>query len=184
MYQNEMVWINPYKLPFAGIDALCQLVVSDSDITDALNRLDRFAPFIAKVFPETKNTNGIIESELREIPNMKKSLKDAFSQTIEGNLYLKMDSHLAVAGSVKARGGIYEILKHAETLCLEKGLVSVEDNYRVFAREDIRSFLNQYTVQVGSTGNLGVSIGIISASLGFKVCKKGLRKIWRQSGCI
>ena len=169
MYQNEMVWINPYKLPFGGIDALCQLVVSDSDITDALNRLDRFAPFIAKMFPETKNMNGIIESELREIPNMKKSLKDAFSQTIEGNLYLKMDSHLAVAGSVKARGGIYEILKHAETLCLEKGLVSVEDNYEVFAREDIRNFLNQCTVQVGSTGNLGMSIGIISASLGFKV---------------
>ena len=169
MYTQELCWINPYKLPFVYTDALCQLIVNDRAISDAEERLFRFAPFLEKVFPETEADNGLIESPLREIPNMQHALQSRYACQIPGKLYLKMDSHLAVAGSVKARGGIYEVLKHAESLCITAGKLTVTDNYVRFADPDIRSFLNQYTVQVGSTGNLGMSIGIISAALGFKV---------------
>ena len=169
MYDQENCWINPYKLPFAFTDALYQLVISDTDIAEADARLARFSPFIKKVFPETEADNGLIESVLKEIPNMREALTEAYSCNIPGRLFLKMDSHLPIAGSVKARGGIYEVLKHAEELCLAKGMLTITDNYERFADSDIRGFLSQYTIQVGSTGNLGMSIGIMSAALGFHV---------------
>ena len=169
MYSQEMCWINPYKLPFAFTDALYQLIVSDEDISDAEARLQRFAPFIKKRFPETQQDNGLIESPLKTIPKMQQALERQYDCEISGNLLLKMDSHLAIAGSVKARGGIYEVLKHAEDLCLAAGKLTTTDNYERFADNDIRDFLSQYTIQVGSTGNLGMSIGIMSAALGFKV---------------
>lgn len=167
--KQETAWVNPYFLPFATVDAISQLVVSDDDIADAEKRLARFAPFIMRCFPETEETNGLIESPLADIPQMQKKLVETYTTPIPGRLMLKMDSHLAIAGSIKARGGIYEVLKHAEDLALEHGKLSVEDNYAKLADDDMKAFFRQFTVQVGSTGNLGMSIGIMSAALGFKV---------------
>lgn len=167
--QKPTVWINPYYVPFETVDGISQLVFSDEDIKDAEARLQRFAPFIEKAFPETKKEKGIIESPLVELDSMKKRLQEQCGRKLFGKLLLKMDSHLAIAGSVKARGGIYEVLKHAEDLALKNGKITLGDDYSRFASEEMRNFLSNYTVQVGSTGNLGMSIGIISAKLGFKV---------------
>lgn len=167
--QKETVWINSKYLPFDMVDAVCQLVVSDEDIADAERRLHKFAPYIKKCFPETAEDGGLIESPLREISAMKKALEETYDAEIPGRLLLKMDSHLPIAGSVKARGGIYEVLKHAEDLALEHGMITEDDNYERFADDDMKEFFHQFTVQVGSTGNLGLSIGIMSAFLGFKV---------------
>ena len=166
---KETVWINPDCLPFEVTDGLAQLVVSDEDIADAEARLARFAPFIRRCFPETEETNGLIESPLADIPNMQKALCEAYQCVIPGRLMLKMDSHLAIAGSVKARGGIYEVLKHAEDLAIAAGKLHLEDDYALLADDEMKAFFHQYTVQVGSTGNLGMSIGIMSAALGFRV---------------
>ena len=76
---------------------------------------------------------------------------------------------MAVAGSVKARGGIYEVLKHSEELALSKGLLkSEDDDYMKLASKEGREFFSKYKVQVGSTGNLGMSIGIMSAAIGYE----------------
>lgn len=163
---NETFWLNDKKLPEAEQNIT---EVNPGQIKDASDRLIRFAPYLKKVFPELEATNGIIESELRAIPSMKQFLNDTYQADIEGKLMLKMDSDLPVSGSVKARGGIYEVLKHAEDLALESGKLKVTDDYSILADPEFLEFFGQYTVQVGSTGNLGMSIGIMSAKLGFHV---------------
>lgn len=121
-----------------------------------------------RCFPETRDRGGIIESVLTPIPNMQGHINEKYGSELEGRLLLKQDSHLAIAGSVKARGGIYEVLKHTEDLALEHGLLSEGDSYEKLADEECRKFFQDYTVQVGSTGNLGMSIGIMSAAVGYK----------------
>lgn len=163
---KETFWLNDKKLPESRQHIT---EVSPSQIRDASARLTRFAPYLKRVFPELEATNGIIESELRAIPAMREFLNERYDAGIQGRLMLKMDCDLPVSGSVKARGGIYEVLKHAEGLALEAGLLKESDDYSVLAEPRFVEFFGKHTVQVGSTGNLGMSIGIMSAKLGFRV---------------
>lgn len=184
---KEVFWINPKHGKFE--DVIGKISLNEADVNDAAERLNRFAPYIAKVFPETQKTNGIIESPVVKIPNMKKELENRFNQEILGELMLKCDSHLAISGSIKARGGIYEVLKHAEDLAVEKGMLKWEDDYSMLDSDEFRKFFSQYSIAVGSTGNLGLSIGIMSAQLGFKVyvhmsadAKKWKKDLLRSKG--
>ncbi|MDW7668162.1 MAG: D-serine ammonia-lyase [Bacillota bacterium] len=164
--RKETLWINKYIKNIENFDIEG---LSVKDIDDAEERLIRFAPFIMKAFPETKTNKGLIESPLEEISNMKNTLIAKLNKKFEGKLYIKMDSHLPIAGSVKARGGIYEILKHTEDLALEKGIIKKDESYVKLTEEKNREFFSKYAVHVGSTGNLGLSIGIISAKIGYRV---------------
>ncbi len=164
--EEEIIWMNPDKTGYA--EACIGSELSVKDIDDAEARLRRFAPFIMKCFPETEEREGIIESVLTPIPEMKKLINKKYGSELSGTLLLKQDSHLAIAGSVKARGGIYEVLKHTEDLALEHGIITEGDNYEKLAEAEARAFFSDYSVQAGSTGNLGLSIGIMSAAVGFK----------------
>ena len=163
--EREILWLNSKLASFEK--ARGGLPLSMADVDDAEARLARFAPFIMKKFPETAEAGGIIESELREAAAMKERLCDKYGAKIEGRLFVKMDGDLPIAGSIKARGGIYEVLKHTEELALEHGLLREGDSYEKLASDEARKFFSQYTMQVGSTGNLGLSIGIMSAAVGY-----------------
>lgn len=162
MEYEEIFWINPNQMDDG------EVMFTKEDILDASERLKRFMPFIKKAFPETEKSNGLIESYLVEIPYMKEFLRQDLGE-IYGRLFIKKDSHLPVSGSIKARGGIYEVLKLAENLALEAGLLNLTDDYSILLEDRFIKFFKNHSVSVGSTGNLGLSIGIIGAKLGFNV---------------
>ncbi|QHA89496.1 D-serine ammonia-lyase [Serratia rhizosphaerae] len=164
---EPLTWFNPRAttleqgLPFVGLGR--------EEVAQAEQRLTRFAPYLSAAFPETRAAGGIIESELVAIDAMRQALNDRYERALTGRLWLKKDSHLPISGSIKARGGIYEVLTHAEKLATDAGLLQPEDDYTCLFSDDFRAFFSRYRIAVGSTGNLGLSIGIISAKLGFNV---------------
>ncbi|MBP1967935.1 D-serine dehydratase [Virgibacillus natechei] len=146
-----------------------KLPFTKADIYEAEKLWTRFTPFLKKAFSELEDTDGFIESPLKEIDELKIALENTYDSKIDGKLYLKMDNELPIAGSIKARGGFYEVLHYAETLAIENGLINYNENYEAFLTAEFKSFFQQYAIGVGSTGNLGLSIGIMSAKLGFNV---------------
>lgn len=162
---TPVTWTNPHLRPAREALAAFQLTKRDMEEADA--RWQRFAPLLKRLFPETGN--GVIESPLTAIPKMQGELEQISGRAIPGKLYLKCDNQLPVAGSIKARGGIYEVLKHAEELATNTGLLTVEDDYAQLAEDRFHRFFADHKIAVGSTGNLGLSIGITAAALGFQV---------------
>ncbi|MCW3482087.1 D-serine ammonia-lyase [Neisseriaceae bacterium JH1-16] len=165
MALEETSWFNPAIAPTA--EALADVGLTATDVDDASARLARFAPYIARVFPETRTAAGLIESPLVAAPRLQQALAERAGGPLPGALWLKLDSHLPIAGSIKARGGIHEVLKHAEDLALSHGLLQAGDDYAQLDGEAERALFGQHRIAVGSTGNLGLSIGIMSARLGF-----------------
>ena len=165
--KKEVCWSNPNYVSFEEAIKNCPL--SMADVADASARLQRFAPYFMAAFPETVATGGIVESPFREIPAMKAALEADTGVSVAGKLCIKLDSHLPISGSIKARGGVYEVLKFAESVAMENGMLQVGDDYSVLAKDEFRALFSKYSIAVGSTGNLGLSIGIMSAKLGFRV---------------
>lgn len=166
MRLEPVVWLNP-KL--RKVNALSDVDFNKKDIEEADELWKRFAPFLSKAFVEIEEANGVIESPLIQISEMQAKLNKESSSDIKGAMYLKCDNELPVAGSIKARGGFYEVLHYAESLALNAHLIRKDDNYEKLLSSELQTFFNQYTIGVGSTGNLGLSIGIMSAKLGFQV---------------
>ena len=173
-WENPRCCPGPWNLPFGK-----------REIFEAEARLCRFAPLLAELFDEAAESHGIIESKLLEVPRLSEAIAP------KTKVLLKADHDLPVAGSVKARGGIYEVLCFAEKLAIENGLLHFDDNYRNLASPEARALFGRYTVSVGSTGNLGLSIGTMAAALGFHAevhmsceAKEWKKKLLRSRGAV
>ncbi|OEH93134.1 D-serine ammonia-lyase [Bacillus solimangrovi] len=160
---EEVSWTNP--LVQTDLESLA---LDWSDVLEAEERLIRFSPFIESAFPETKGSKGMIESPLVEVPKIKAELERRYQKNISSTLLMKCDNELPIAGSIKARGGIYEVLKIAEKIAINNKLLTHDDDYAKVASPPFRELFSNYSIAVGSTGNLGLSIGTISAKLGFQ----------------
>jgi len=162
--RRPLVWINPRRRPAAS--CLEDLPFTAADIADAEARWQRFAPLLETLFPELRQTQGVIDSPLLPAPGLAGRVLPPDS----GRLFIKADHALPVAGSIKARGGIYAVLHFAEKTALEHGvLAGLSDDTRKLAAPAARALFSGYELSVGSTGNLGLSIGIAGAALGFRV---------------
>ncbi|MCO8248126.1 MULTISPECIES: D-serine ammonia-lyase [Comamonas] len=138
--------------------------IDAAQVQQAVQRFERFAPLLAQLFPELQVSGGRIESALLHVPQMQQALQ--LPEQL-GRLWLKADHSLPVAGSIKARGGVHEVLEYAEQIALQHGLLAHGD-YLQLASDAARAVFARYQVAVGSTGNLGLSIGVMASGLGFK----------------
>ncbi|WP_057743899.1 D-serine ammonia-lyase [Liquorilactobacillus capillatus] len=155
-------WLNPEF----GMSA--EIPFTQAEVFDVAARFKRFAPYLAKAFPETQKTNGQLVSPLIEIDKMQACLTRTTDTEIPGKIYLKADSMLPISGSIKSRGGIYEVLKFAEHVAMTETNLTYSDNYAILATPKYHKLFAGYGIMVGSTGNLGLSIGMAAASFGFK----------------
>ena len=183
--KQNTIWMNENRKEKS--DSLFSI----KDVQEAENRLQRFAPYLEKMYPELEKTKGIIESSILPIPHMQKWLEKKSNQKIKGTMWLKADHALPISGSIKARGGIYEVLTYAENLALKSGLITEKDNYNAFGEPAFKKLFSSHHIIVGSTGNLGLSIGIMSAKMGFNVtvhmsadAKEWKKTLLREKGAI
>ena len=146
-------------------DVLRDIAVDAEVMNRAAQRFDRFAPWFAEAFPETAPSRGIIESPLEPADAAQEDLSHRLGVELPGRLWLKRDDALPISGSIKARGGFHEVLEYAEVVAAEHGLD--ERDPATYSTEEFRALAHSHRVVVGSTGNLGLSIGILSAALGF-----------------
>ncbi len=167
-HAKPMLWLNPDLQ--AAKPQTVQFgphVVRADGLSDARSRLYRFRPLLAKLFPELKSCHGVIESPLLAAPHLASALG---MSAADGALWVKGDHLLPVAGSIKARGGIHEVLEFAEQVAIEHRLLGAEGNYGALALPEAREVFARHQVTVGSTGNLGLSVGVMAAALGFQAC--------------
>lgn len=133
--------------------------IASGPISTANARWQRFAPVLARAC-NIPSWDGVVQSPLQRYPH---------SAGWPQSLYVKCDHALPITGSVKARGGAYEVLCLAERIAADSGLLDVgDDRYLSLLEAPARKVLGSWTVVTASTGNLGFSVGVVARALGLE----------------
>jgi len=180
-----VLWLNPQVKSFDAIQQ--NLELSTQDIKNGEEGWKRYKSLLSSLFPR-KGFEGDIDSPLSPLPHLQSLFLPLYG--CKGKMYLKRDDSLPICGSVKARGGMYEVLHHVEELCVNHQLITPQDDCSIIASHPpIRDLLSSHSVAVGSTGNLGLSVGISGAALGLKAivhmsqdAKEWKKELLRQKG--
>ena len=169
---EPLLWLNSALAPAA--EALARQSVTWDDMQGVAAAFAGWRPVLRQFFPEL--TAAGIESALEPLPDSASVLGHA----PRGGIWLKRDDALPVVGSIKARGGCFEVLRFAEDLARRHGLATGED---ALGSPAAQALFGGYTVAVGSTGNLGLSIGTMAAALGFRAVVHMSRyaKAWKKA---
>ena len=157
------MWLNEALLPFDLWRS--QIALGMDDLLDAKTKFDRYAPLLKRLFPELESSGGTIESPLRKIDTFRREVGASAAQS--GRWFIKADHALPVVGSIKARGGFFEVLRFAEELATRNNLVEIGGGLGALASAEARALFREHDLVVGSTGNLGLSVGTIGSALGF-----------------
>lgn len=152
------LWCNPDYAPQRDDEAL-------TGLQEAVENWRMLAPLLQLIFPELEDTAGTITSDLIEVDSLRAPL--GYLDRTFGRLFVKADHALPVAGSVKARGGIYEVLMAAVNEARSSGFIAPTDPVSALTGAAAHSFFAERTIAVGSTGNLGLSVGIAARTLGY-----------------
>jgi D-serine dehydratase len=177
--KEPFLWINDHWLPLSAENLDGGLGLND--VRNAETRMSQFGGLLMKLFPELTPTGGIIESDLLPADSFQRAKMKECRHP--GRWLVKCDHALPIAGSIKARGGIYEVLAHAEHLAWRNGLWHPGDDRLILDSYRARQLFARHRVVVGSTGNLGLSIGVMAAALGFQstVHMSSDAKEWKKS---
>lgn len=150
--RQPTLWVNPQNATAAER-------FDPAKVDAAAQRLQRAGPLLARSIDGLDET-GIVESPLLSAEPLRQALGG------QGRWLLKADHRMPLAGSVKARGGFHEVLANAERIALAAGWDG--QAFASLADDAWRDRFGQHRLVVGSTGNLGISIGLLSRALGFQ----------------
>lgn len=155
-------------------------------VLSAMASWQRFAPILRRIFAADL-PDGVIESSLRAIPGLVAQYSSRNAPPDLGSrVFVKCDHALPLTGSIKARGGVYEVLRIAERSALSAGMLRPDQDCEVLAAPQARALFATQTISVGSTGNLGFAVGRTARALGFKIDVHMSRdaKAWKKERLI
>ncbi|WP_319412737.1 D-serine ammonia-lyase [uncultured Cohaesibacter sp.] len=152
------LWCNSHYRPQRDDEAL-------KGLQQAVANWQMLTPLLLQLFPELEVSGGTITSDLIEVDDLRKPL--GYRDRNFGRLFIKADHALPIAGSVKARGGIYEVLMTAVNDARMSGFLGLEEPVSALTGAAAHNFFAERTIAVGSTGNLGLSVGIAARTLGY-----------------
>jgi D-serine dehydratase len=146
------VWLRPAGKPTENSTPL-----RAEEIEEARQRLERFRPVLATLFSgNAGDWDGRVRSALLDYP-LQRDLPP---------LLVKADHDLPMTGSVKARGGVYELLCRVEALAVMNGIVKSGEPLAPLLTPAARTIFSEHCIVVASTGNLGFSIGLVARAFG------------------